>query len=406
MTHTARPDVAAGPTPSPATAPIGKIVVLSGGGREAMAHCGVLLSVLRKIARSVIVVTGLDMAGGALDALDIGVADLDCGAPWGNPLNKAAEAWRLARILEAERPDALHVVGLKPALLACLALQLAPVPGVVVQLPDLVELDSRFPGGLAWPYLALAPRLLARLVRRHSSFLLVVCEADLADLRAPGVDPGARFAVLGGAGVDPDACPVLPPSPSEMPVAAYVGPVGAASGVHVLMQAFERLWARGVRLQLELHGGPDAEGGRDTLREAWTRWSLHPGVHCSGWPADTREVWRRAEICVWPSRTRQGLPRAALEAAACGRALVVTDASGGVRGFVRDDIEGVVLPAQDDAGLVAGLGAALERLARDGGLRQRMGAAARLRVLHGYTEAHVRETLHGAYVSLLAAGTR
>ena len=66
--------------------------------------------------------------------------------------------------------------------------------------------------------------------------------------------------------------------------------------------------------------------------------------------------------------------------------------------FVRDEVEGLVVPAGD----AAALGAALERLARDAGLRQRMGTAARLRVLQGFTEAHVKEVLRGAYLSLLA----
>jgi glycosyltransferase involved in cell wall biosynthesis len=129
------------------------------------------------------------------------------------------------------------------------------------------------------------------------------------------------------------------------------------------------------------------------------RWSLHPGIRCTGWPADTREIWRRAEICVWTGSARQGLPRALIEAAACGRALIVSDAAGG-RVFVRDEVEGLIVPLGD----ASALGAALERLARDPSLRQRMGTAARLRVLQGFTEAHVKEVLRGAYLTVLGNG--
>jgi glycosyltransferase involved in cell wall biosynthesis len=113
-------------------------------------------------------------------------------------------------------------------------------------------------------------------------------------------------------------------------------------------------------------------------------------------------VWRHAEICVWPAHVRQGLPRAVLEAAACGRALIVSDLPGGCSGFVRDGVEGLVVPARDAAALAA----ALERLARDLSLRLRLGAAARLRLLQGYTEAHVKEALRGAYLSLLGTPRR
>lgn len=418
MTNTAKTQVAEGL--APAAAPIGKVVLLSGDDRETTAHCRVLLDALRGgqkagqgqelgLAREVVLAIGPEAGANgldaALDAPDVGLVDIDGGAPWGSPLAKSAEAWKVARMIEAERPDVLHAVGLKPAALAALALQLVPAPAVLVQLPDLGALEPQAvgktggkAGGMAWPYRKVAVRLLSALLRKPDTFLLAACNDDLAELRTLGIDPGPRFALIGGPGIDPEVYPVLPPAPGELPVAACVGTAGDDGGIRELMQAFERLWARGLRLLLELHGGLEGGGtpSADWAAE-WARWSLHPGVRCAAvWPADTREVWRRAEICVWPMPARQGLPRLLLEAAACGRALVVADAPGATRAFVRHEVEGLVVPP----GNAAALGEALERLARDAALRSRLGTAARLRVLQGYTEAHVHETLRGAYLSL------
>ncbi|HXE86130.1 MAG TPA: glycosyltransferase [Hyphomicrobiaceae bacterium] len=398
MAHTASTDMADRPASPPLVDRAGKVLVLAGTDRETVAHCRVLIDALRELGRETVVVADRQGLGNGLHAPDVGLIDLDCTTAWRNPLTKGSEAWQLARALEAERPDAMHVIGLEPAALACLALQLVPSVDTVVHLPDLAALEPES-GALAWPYRGVAVRLLAALARKPDAFLLVGREEDLGDLRAQGIDPGPRCAVLGSAGVDPEVYPVLPPSPGDMPVAAFVGPVAEASGLRELVQAFERLWARGLRLQLEIHGAPDGApdpaGPPDALAAEWGRWSLHPGIRCAGWPADTREVWRRAEICVWPVAGRQCLPRALIEAAACGRALLVTDTAGG-RSFVRSEMEGLVVPPGD----AAALGAALERLARDAGLRQRMGTAARLRVLHGFTEAHTKEVLRGAYLSL------
>ena len=66
--------------------------------------------------------------------------------------------------------------------------------------------------------------------------------------------------------------------------------------------------------------------------------------------------------------------------------------------FVRDGVEGFIVPPEDAEALAN----ALERLARDPELRLRMGEAARLRLLHGFTEAHVKESLRAAYASMLA----
>ena len=93
---------------------------------------------------------------------------------------------------------------------------------------------------------------------------------------------------------------------------------------------------------------------------------------------------------VLPARSREGMPRALLEAAASARPLVVTDVPG-CRHFVRDGVEGFVVPPEDADALAN----ALERLARDPDLRRRMGEAARLRLLHGFTEAHVKQSLQG-----------
>jgi glycosyltransferase involved in cell wall biosynthesis len=67
---------------------------------------------------------------------------------------------------------------------------------------------------------------------------------------------------------------------------------------------------------------------------------------------------------------------------------------------VRDGVEGFVVPPEDPDALAA----ALERLVRDTDLRRRMGEAARLRLLQGFTEAHVKQSLRGTYAAMLREG--
>jgi glycosyltransferase involved in cell wall biosynthesis len=86
-----------------------------------------------------------------------------------------------------------------------------------------------------------------------------------------------------------------------------------------------------------------------------------------------------------------------LEAAACGRAIVTTDVPG-CRTLVRDSIEGLVVKP-DDAGALA---QAFLRLAADESLVRRYGAAARARVLDGFTEDDVMDRIKALYRGLLA----
>lgn len=397
MSRTTATDTTDVPGPDPMAGLVRKAVLLIGADGFGPTRCRMLIGVLKELAHEAIVVTGGRADLEALHPFGVGVVEFDCGSGSRNPLREAMEAWNLARILEAENADLVHVVGFKPVMLACLAFKLTRVECAVLHLPDLgAPAFAAYGLGRIWRALTL--RRLAAELRKPTSFLLVESEDDLADLRADGIAPGPRFAVLGGPGIDPEVYPVMPPAHADMPVAACIGPVAEANGTATLFRAFERVWARGVRLQLEVLGEREASGA--VSPEEWTRWSRHPGVRCSGVPADVREVWRRAEICVWPAQRRQGLPLPVLEAAACGRALIVSDLPGALSGFVRDGVEGLIVPAGDASALAA----ALERLARDLSLRLRLGAAARLRLLQGYTKAHVQQAVRSAYLSLLGTG--
>jgi glycosyltransferase involved in cell wall biosynthesis len=166
----------------------------------------------------------------------------------------------------------------------------------------------------------------------------------------------------------------------------------------VLMRAHDTLRQRGTALRLELYGAADADNPEAVTADVLTAWCAQHEARWLGHVTDVQEVWRHADIFVLPARSREGMPRALLEAAACARPLVVTDVPG-CRHFVRDGVEGFIVPPEDAEALAG----ALERLARDPELRLRMGEAARLRLLHGFTEAHVKESLRAAYASMSAA---
>ena len=82
------------------------------------------------------------------------------------------------------------------------------------------------------------------------------------------------------------------------------------------------------------------------------------------------------------SRGGEGLPRSLLEAAACARPIVTTDAPG-CADFAGDEA-GIVVPRDN----VEALAVAFATLARDETLRRRLGAQGRLRIEQGYTLKH------------------
>jgi glycosyltransferase involved in cell wall biosynthesis len=362
-----------------------------------LSHFKPLIAVLKEVAHAVVVVTRSSGRFSEIEALGARVVDFDFRRSSSNPMHQAASAWALARILEAEDADVVHLVAMKPVVLGGLALKLVPAGHVVVHMtgPGLLGFGS---GRLMRLYRAGALRLMASTLRKPSSYLLVENPDDLALLRADGVDPGPRFAILGGAGVDSEGFPALPQPRNDFPVAAFVGRMIRPKGIDVLMQACDRLKRRGVLMRVELYGGTDADNPEAVTAEELKAWCAKRDALWLGPVEDVREVWRHADIFVLPARSREGMPRALLEAAASARPLVVTDVPG-CRHFVRDGVEGFVVPPEDADALAT----ALERLARDPDLRRRMGEAARLRLLHGFTEAHVKQSLRSAYASMLGS---
>jgi ribosomal protein S18 acetylase RimI-like enzyme len=89
------------------------------------------------------------------------------------------------------------------------------------------------------------------------------------------------------------------------------------------------------------------------------------------------------------------MPRSAIEAAAMGRAMVLTDIRG-CREVARHDREALLVPPRDPEALAE----AVARLAADPALRDRLGAAARARALERFDEAQVAERVIGHYQAL------
>jgi len=186
-----------------------------------------------------------------------------------------------------------------------------------------------------------------------------------------------------------------------VPRVAYVGRMIRSKGVHVLVEAQRRLRAGGIDLEIALYGDADS-GSREAIpREQLEAWSRDPGVAWHGRTDDIVGVWREADIAAVPALGGDGMPRAMLEAAACGRPIVASDVPG-CRQFVRPGLEGLIVPPGDAAALAD----ALATLAADRALQLSAGAAARRKVVREYTETAVRAKTREIYQAAWSASRR
>ena len=332
---------------------------------------------------------------------------------------------QVARDLAATRPDVVHL----PQQMQFASLFKRVVPGVKVVVhihqDELVKLD----------------RALLRRDLPDVDAVATVSEFVTAGARARLPEMAARIHTVGN-GVDVAR---FRPAAQRAPVPRggtlrllYVGRIAPDKGVHLLVEAFDRLVREGLDLRLTLIGKPGLLpydllsrllGGDGQALEAvsgfygHSLWSWlsreilgHGRSYCAALrarlsPAAAARVrflgtvpqptliraYRAADALVLPSVWQEsyGLPVA--EAMACG-VPVLASASGGVPELIEDGVTGRLVPRLDTQALTR----ALREMSTDPARLLEMGAAARIRAQRLLTWARSAERLERLYGGLSA----
>ena len=303
-----------------------------------------------------------------------------------NPFTDLQTVGRLVRLYRTIRPDIVHHVALKPILYGSLAARITRVPAVVNAMP-----------GMGYVFLsrqllsrAMRPGVLAAfkmLVNGPNSRVILQNPDDIESWVRRGVMRRDRIALIRGAGVDTTHFAVTD-EPSGVPLVVLPARMLYDKGVREFVAAARQLRARGVAVRMALVGEGDPGNPASVRPDELQAWANEGIIELFGWRDDMREVIAQANVVCLPSYG-EGLPKALLEAAACGRAIVTTDVPG-CREIVRDEDNGLLVPVRDGKAL----GDALERVVGDEALRKRMGARGRTRAVTEFSADIVaRQTL-------------
>jgi len=310
----------------------------------------------------------------------------------------------LVRLLRRIRPDIVHTHNPKPGLYGRIAARLARVPVVVNTIHGLYATDTD-------------PRLrrmvvygLERAVSVCSQAELVQNEEDVAVLRRLRV-PERKLVLLGNGvdlkrftpSADADAVTrargVLGVTPDQVAV-GMVGRLVWQKGLRELFAAADRLRRRAPEVVIVVVGPSDPEKADALGPEDIAAGRALGNVVFLGERDDVEQLYGGFDIFVLPSY-REGFPRSAMEAAACGVPVIATDVRG-CRQAVDHGVTGLLVPVHD-AGALAG---AIEDLARNGPRRAAMGRAGRAKAEAEFDEDRIVDRTLAVYERLLAAAGR
>jgi glycosyltransferase involved in cell wall biosynthesis len=237
--------------------------------------------------------------------------------------------------------------------------------------------------------------LLPSLLDRPGDVVLVQNPDDRAALADFGIS-AARIVLIPGSGVDTDA--LLPlPEPDGPITYGFAGRLLTDKGIRALVAAHDIVRAEGLQTHLLIAGNPDPANPASVSVQEVNEWARRPGITWLGHIKDISSLWRKCHFAVLPSH-REGLPGSLMEAAACGRAMIATDAPG-CREIVIDDQTGLLVPIEDPQALAR----TIMKLATSPELRTRYGNAARELVVSKLSSRIIGEQIVQLYSDVSAA---
>jgi glycosyltransferase involved in cell wall biosynthesis len=161
----------------------------------------------------------------------------------------------------------------------------------------------------------------------------------------------------------------------------FSGALIKRKGIHHLLEAWSRLNLTEAELWLV---GTVHDEAKPYLKQFW-----RDNIRLVGFVRDPENYLSQSTVHVFPSQW-EGSAKVTYEAAACALPQITTREAGDV---VRDGVEGIIVRPGD----VEAIAAALEHLYHHPEVVERMGSAARQRVVDNFTWDHFRARLLGAY---------
>lgn len=305
-----------------------------------------------------------------IESRGLGFVDIPFERSGTNPLHEIKCIYLLYKYFRQRRPDIIHQVTLKAALLGSVAAKFARVHSVVNAISGFGYNFTEGRNGIRQKII----KGMMQLAFKSKSFNYIFQNPDdVQDFSSLNFVPSHHIHLIKGSGVDLSVFTYNPEVTKE--IVRLVLPArmlfdkGVVEFIHAAKKIKEVVSAKAEFL---LVGDCDTTNLAGIAEEALRQMEDEIYIRWCGFQKDMFEVVKNADIVVLPSY-REGLPKSLIEACAVGRPIITTDTQG-CRECVVDGYNGFLVPVKN----VEQLADKMKVLILDQELRAEMGRNSRL----------------------------
>ncbi len=294
------------------------------------------------------------------------------------PINKAGTNIKdeiktfffLYKLFRREKPDIVHLVGLKTMLWGSLACRLA---GVKAMVSAVCGLGVLFDEEHAHSFMTCSILKVLRVTHKKKRLAVIFQNNDdKAIFLNAKIMKEEQCAFTNGSGINLQNYDYTPEPTDGLIRIIFTARMVEDKGTLILIDAAKKLEAEYKgKVQFLLCGGLDTNPNGITKEMLQSRCDGEY-IQWLGHRKDVLELLKQSHIMAFPSWYREGLPKSVIEAEAIGRPVVTTD-SVGCRDTVVDGKNGYMIPIKDSDALAM----ALKKLIDNPERRQTMGKNAR-----------------------------
>lgn len=306
------------------------------------------------------------------------------------------ELLRVRRLLRDVRPDVLHNIALKPAIIGSLAAIGRDVKVVnSINGFGFVFHDQSILAKIAQTICGMILRLS---VCANDARIVLQNKDDEVFVRSKLKLSERHVRLIAGSGVDTaEFSPQLEPTdgPFKFLILARLLYI---KGIQIAVAAHSILRTKGLSSELVVCGGHDIGNPSSIPADMIAQWAQIPGVTFTGQLSDVRPLIAQSHAVLHPALGGEGLPKALLEAAASGRVMVASDVRGNREVVIPSETGLRVPPGSPEA-----LAEAMEWIMSHPDERIQWGKAARAKVVREFALAIILEQHSALYRELGAA---